>query len=212
MHTFLVNLAAVSLKWEVWSLLRDIPKQILSPSSLACQLVQEYAELKRHNALKHHFRSILEHCRERQRISKFATDIQASAASSQSTFTFRQDAKLTQGVAEENVLTNHSRYPKPTLWMRAAGVPVPPVFPPVSRAITIASVFSPLPCCLFSPQCMFRVHKARTTTSALRSVRDFKEAIVQAHVSKLIRNFQVQSLAQHTSSGWDYILYTCCWP
>lgn len=39
---------------------------------------------------------------------------------------------------------------------------------------------------------MYRVHKARTIASTLRSVRDFQDAIVQAHVSKLSRNFQVQ--------------------
>lgn len=79
-----------SLKREVRSpLLRGTPEQTLSPSPLACQLVQEYTELKRRNVLKHHFRSILEYCRERQRISKFATDIQASVASSQrSSFLF----------------------------------------------------------------------------------------------------------------------------
>lgn len=42
---------------------------------------------------------------------------------------------------------------------------------------------------------MYRVHKARTIASTLRSVKDFEHAIVQAHVSKLIRNFQVQALA-----------------
>eukprot|EP00752_Nemacystus_decipiens_P009007 g8040.t2 len=79
------------------------------------RLVQEYTELKRRNVLKHRFRSILEYCREKKRLSKFATDI----------------------------------------------------------------------------QCMYRVRNARTIASTLRAVRDFKEAIVQAHVSKLIRNFQV---------------------
>lgn len=42
---------------------------------------------------------------------------------------------------------------------------------------------------------MYRVHKARTIASTLRSVRDFQDTIVQAHASKLIRNFQVQALA-----------------
>ena len=59
---------------------------------------------------------------------------------------------------------------------------------------------------------MYRVHKARTISSTLRAVRDFKEAIVQAHISKLIRNFQVQALALHASSGLEYMqsVHGCC--
>lgn len=43
---------------------------------------------------------------------------------------------------------------------------------------------------------MYRVHKACKIAATIRSLRDLREAIVQAHASKLIQNFQV-----HTSRG-----------
>lgn len=39
---------------------------------------------------------------------------------------------------------------------------------------------------------MYRVHRARIVAADLRVIRDFREAIVQAHASKLIRKMQVQ--------------------
>ncbi|CAM9937477.1 unnamed protein product, partial [Ectocarpus sp. 8 AP-2014] len=39
--------------------------------------------------------------------------------------------------------------------------------------------------------CRYRIHRACARAVIARSARDFREAIVLAHASKLIRNFQV---------------------
>ena len=57
------------------------------------------------------------------------------------TSSFRQDADLTQGVAKEIVLTDHSRYP--TLWMHAGGTSsITAYLSRTSRGVNIASALS----------------------------------------------------------------------
>lgn len=50
----------------------------LSQNAFLSKLVKEYTEWKRRIVLKHHFHSIMEYCRESQRISRLATTIQVN--------------------------------------------------------------------------------------------------------------------------------------